>query len=196
MMVSGTDKRAFSITKQVGCVVNGLTPDGRALMLRGKEEAAQYEKMFGIKIPGTSLADRLAMQVQMKTIYASFRPFGTSIILSTHDHLKGPALWMIEPSGACYQYFGCASGRGKQLARNEIEKGKFQELTVEEAIPKVAKLLLKSQDEMKEKKQELELTTLQEVNGEWRHRIVDRPIVDKLCADALAEIDKEDQDMN
>ena len=121
-------------------------------MYRGKEEAQQYEKMFGIKIPGASLADRISMQVQMKTIYANFRPFGTSLILATWDHLKGPALWMIEPSGSCYQYYGCASGRGKQLARNEIEKGKFQELTVQEAIPKVAKLLLKSQDEMKEKK--------------------------------------------
>ena len=67
---------------------------------------------------------------------------------------------MIEPSGAAYQYYGCASGRGKQLARNEIEKGKFTELTVQQALPKVAKLLLKAQDEMKEKKQELELSTL------------------------------------
>ena len=67
---------------------------------------------------------------------------------------------MIEPSGACYQYYGCASGRGKQLARNEIEKGKFREMTVQEALPKVAKLLLKAQDEMKEKKQELELSIL------------------------------------
>ena len=32
---------------------------------------------------------------------------------------------MVEPSGNCYQYYGCAQGRGKQLARNEIEKTKF-----------------------------------------------------------------------
>ena len=151
--------------------------------------------MFGIKIPGASLADRIAQQVQMKTIYANFRPFGTSMIMSTWDHLKGPQLWMIEPSGACYQYYGCASGRGKQLARNEIEKGKFREMTVQEALPKVAKLLLKAQDEMKEKKQELELSILQEINGKWQHKILERPIVDKLCADALEEIDQEDAEM-
>ena len=151
--------------------------------------------MFGIKIPGASLADRIAQQVQMKTIYANFRPFGTSMIMSTWDHLKGPQLWMIEPSGACYQYYGCASGRGKQLARNEIEKGKFREMTVQEALPKVAKLLLKAQDEMKEKKQELELSILQEINGKWQHKILERPIADKLCADALEEIDQEDAEM-
>lgn len=59
---------------------------------------------------------------------------------------------MIEPSGACFQYYGCASGRGKQMARNEIEKTKFREMTVEEAIPKIAKILLKCQEEMKDKK--------------------------------------------
>ena len=196
MMMSGTDKRTYSITKEIGCVVNGLIPDGRFLMYRGKEEAAQYEKMFGIKIPGSSMSDRIAMQAQMKTIYANFRPFGTSMVLSTWDHLKGPALYMIEPSGACYQYYGCASGRGKQLARNEIEKGKFREMTIAQALPKIAKLLLKSQDEMKEKKQELELSVLQEIDGKWQHKILDRPTADKLCADALAEIDQEDQEMS
>ena len=38
MMVSGTDKRVFSITKQIGSVVNGIIPDGRAIMYRAREE--------------------------------------------------------------------------------------------------------------------------------------------------------------
>jgi hypothetical protein len=46
------------------------------------------------------------------------------------------------------------------LARNEIEKGKFRQMTVNEALPKVAKLLLKAQDEVREKKMELELSVL------------------------------------
>ena len=59
---------------------------------------------------------------------------------------------MIEPSGSAFQYYGCAAGRGRQLARNEIEKGFFREKTVEEALPLVAKILLKSQEEMRDKK--------------------------------------------
>jgi len=39
-----------------------LTPDGKALVFRGREEATQYEKMFGIKIPVSVLAERLAMR--------------------------------------------------------------------------------------------------------------------------------------
>ena len=134
MMVSGTDKRIGSVTKASGCVFNGLTPDGRALMFRGREECAQYAEHFGIPMPGRVLGDRLASYMQMHTIYSSYRPFGTSLIVAAHDNMKGATLHMIEPSGACYQYYGCASGRGKQLCRNEIEKGKFEELTLEEVF--------------------------------------------------------------
>jgi 20S proteasome alpha/beta subunit len=40
MMVSGTDKRVYNITKQIGSVCNGLVPDGRSMMYRAREEAA------------------------------------------------------------------------------------------------------------------------------------------------------------
>ncbi len=66
----------------------------------------------------------------MSTVYASYRPFGCSVILASHDNIKGLGLYMVEPSGTVYEYYGCASGRGKQLARNEIEKKNFRDITV------------------------------------------------------------------
>jgi 20S proteasome alpha/beta subunit len=39
-----------------------MVPDGRALVYRAREEAAQYEKNFGIKIPGAMLAERISQQ--------------------------------------------------------------------------------------------------------------------------------------
>lgn len=164
------------------------------MMIRGREEAVQYEKMFGIKIPGSVLADRLGLRAQMSTVYASYRPFGTSVILATHDHIKGFGLYMIEPSGSSFEYYGCASGRGKQLARNEIEKQNFREMTVQEALPLITKILLKSQEEMKEKKQELELSVLSDENN-YQHKILERAIVDNLTALALKEIEQEQMEM-
>ena len=113
MMVSGTDKRTYNVTRQIGAVCNGMVPDGRAQINRAREEAGQYETQFGIKIPGAVIADRMALNFQMNTIYASYRPYGTSLIMATHDMIKGPQLWMVEPSGQCFEYYGCASGRGK-----------------------------------------------------------------------------------
>ena len=129
-------------------------------MFRAREEAKQYHDNYGIKIPGAILAERVAGVCQMNTLYYGRRPYGSSIIFAAHDNMKGATLWMVEPSGACYQYYGCAAGRGRQMARNEIEKGNFREMTVQAALPRVAKLLLQSQEEVKEKKQELELSVL------------------------------------
>ena len=150
--------------------------------------------MFGIKIPGSILADRLALKAQMSTVYASYRPYGTSIILAVHDHLKGYGLYMVEPSGTCYEYYGCASGRGKQLARNEIEKRNFRDMTVTEALPHITKILLKSQEEMKEKKQEIELSIISD-DTKQQHKILDRAFVDDLTTRALDEIEQEQMEM-
>ena len=125
MMVSGTDKRLYSISNNCGGVINGVTPDGRSMIQRAREESTQYESQFHIKIPAAVLAERMALRFQMQTIYNGYRPIGSSLIFAKHDNMKGRALYMIEPSGTCFQYYGCASGRGKQMARNEIEKNKF-----------------------------------------------------------------------
>ena len=71
-------------------------------MQLSREEAQQYEQMFGIRIPGKTLADRISMKCQMKTIYSSYRPYGSSIIFATHDMISGLALHMVEPSGQCH----------------------------------------------------------------------------------------------
>ena len=134
------------------------------------------------------------MKFQMSTIYANYRPIGTSLIFGIKDMFKGVQLYMVEPSGACFQYYGCASGRGKQLARNEIEKVNFKEKTVEEALPLIAKILLKCQEEMKDKKQELELSIMSESTG-YKHKILDRAQVDSLTQAALRDIQGEDVEM-
>ena len=38
MMVPGTDKRLYSIDLNTGGVINGITPDGRAVIQRAREE--------------------------------------------------------------------------------------------------------------------------------------------------------------
>jgi 20S proteasome subunit alpha 7 len=102
MLLAGTDKRLYSINLNTGGVVNGITPDGRSMIQRAREEVSQYETMFGIKCPGAILADRIAMKFQMNTIYSSYRPFGTSLIFANHDMMKGFQLYMVEPSGTCF----------------------------------------------------------------------------------------------
>lgn len=47
---------------------------------------------------------------------------------------------MIEPSGVYWGYHGTAIGKGRQLARTEIEKLNLSEMTVEEGVEKAAEM--------------------------------------------------------
>lgn len=40
MMISGTDKRLYSINLHTGGVINGVVPDGRSVIQRAREEAS------------------------------------------------------------------------------------------------------------------------------------------------------------
>ena len=40
MQVSGTDKRLYSINLKTGGVINGVTPDGRSIIQRAREEVS------------------------------------------------------------------------------------------------------------------------------------------------------------
>ena len=62
MMLDGTDKRLYTINMHTGGVINGVVPDGRSVIQRAREEATQYQSMFGIRCPGSVLADRIAMK--------------------------------------------------------------------------------------------------------------------------------------
>jgi 20S proteasome subunit alpha 7 len=88
------------------------------------------------------------------------RPIGTSAIIASYEKINGLTLWMVEPSGQVFQYYGCASGRGKQIARNEIEKTNYREMTCDDAIPKLVTSLLKAQDDLKPGQVEIEISVI------------------------------------
>ena len=93
--------------------------------------------------------------MQAYTLYSSVRPFGCSTILGAVDK-TGPALFVVEPSGVSYVwpsliftggnliavqgYRGAAVGKGRQLAKTELEKLKFSELTMKEAVTEAARM--------------------------------------------------------
>lgn len=57
-------------------------------------------------------------------------PVGASMLLACKD-FDGYSLYLLEPSGECQRYFGNAVGKGRQAAKNEIEKLKMAEMTCE-----------------------------------------------------------------
>jgi len=163
-LLPNTNRRIFAIDRHVGMAVAGLLPDARQIVQRARSEASNYKKTYGEPIPPRVLAERIALFVHAYTLYWSVRPFGASILLGAFDaeleinqtNFQGE-LYCIEPSGTCYKYFGNAIGKGKQSAKTEIEKLKLNELTCEEAVFHLCKILNLVHDESKEKKKKMEV---------------------------------------
>lgn len=193
LLVAQTDKRIYSMSRYSGIVVNGVIPDGRNIMYKGRSEHKSYSDQYGADISGRVLSERLGQYMHFNTCYYSKRPYGTSCAVSAFDKINGYTLHMMDPSGECNQYHGCANGRGKQTARSEIEKVDFSALTCEDALPKIAIILLKSTEETKDKTRELEFSVISdETNHQHKFLGVDR--CEELLQNAVKAIDEEDMD--
>uniref|UniRef100_A0A6N2MKB3 Proteasome subunit alpha type n=1 Tax=Salix viminalis TaxID=40686 RepID=A0A6N2MKB3_SALVM len=157
MMLPGSNRRIHAVHRHSGMAVAGLAADGRQIVARAKSEATNYQSVYGEPIPIKELADRVASYVHLCTLYWWLRPFGCGVILGGYDR-DGPQLYMVEPSGISYRYFGAAIGKGKQAAKTEIEKLKLSEMTCREGVIEVAKIIYKVHDEAKDKAFELEMS--------------------------------------
>jgi len=156
MLVKNSNRRTQAVDQHCGMAMSGLAADARQLANKGREEARSYKSFYGAPIPGQVLADRIAGHVHMHTLYWYLRPFGASVLIAAYD--EQPGLWMVEPSGVVYKYFGCAIGKGRAGAKTELEKIKFDQIKCKDAVYEIARIIYLLHDEVKDKPFELELS--------------------------------------
>lgn len=190
LLVPGKNKRIQTVDRHIGVVYSGLLPDGRHFVNRGRDEAKTYKSLYKSPIPVPHLMDRLGIYVQNYTCYNSVRPFGVVSIVGGID-ANGPHLYMIEPSGTCWGYTGAATGKGRQIAKSELEKLNYDEITVDQAVNIAAKIIHLAHEDNKDKDYELEISWVSNAtNG--NHEFVPQDLVS--AARKAAEADDEDDD--
>lgn len=105
-----------------------LTTNGKKSVACAKPGTTTYEKTYGELIPIKKLCECVASYGHLFTLYWWLSPFGSEFILGGYDRDR-PQLYMIQPSGITYQYFGTIIGKGMQVAKTQIEKLKLFEMT-------------------------------------------------------------------
>ncbi|KAF8504219.1 20S proteasome subunit [Gautieria morchelliformis] len=170
LLVPEANRRIQTIDRHIGLATAGLLADGRHLANRARDEAQNLRDTYRSPPTLKSVADRLGLYVQAYTLYSSVRPFGISSILAAVDK-EGPALFVIEPSGVFYGYNGAAVGKGRQLAKTELEKLRLPELTTREAVMEAARIIYLVHDDAKDKEFELEMSWIGD-ETEGRHLAV------------------------
>lgn len=137
LLESNCNSRIFNVTKTIGIMICGRVPDGKECVKRAREEATSYRDNFGIEIPAKTLVERLSNYMHAHTIYGQFRPFGCSLLLSAYNSVADKfELYMIENSGIYRGYFACANGKGREVAKTQIEKIYKEKLNSEDGLVK------------------------------------------------------------
>ena len=191
MLVPGSNRRIAPVDRHAGMAGAGLAPDARQTMARARSECSNYKSFYGDKIPSKILADRMANYLHMFTLYWSVRPFGAAVLLAVRDPATGKyELYLVEPSGECQRYRGMAIGKGRQAAKNEVEKLKLGELTCAEGVKEAARIIVTTHDE-KDKDYECELAWICDASG-GEFKKVPKDIADEAIAAAKRALEDDD----
>ncbi|KAJ1651768.1 putative proteasome subunit alpha type-7 [Dispira simplex] len=167
LLVPGSNLRIQGADRHVGIATSGLLADAKHIVKRARDEAQSYRDGYRMPIPAKVMAERMGLYVQAYTSYSSVRPFGCATIIGLMDE-DGPQLYMVEPSGTYWGYQACAAGKGKQLARTELEKLNLSDMTARQAVKEATRIIHTVHDEAKDKEFELELTWIcEETKGRF-----------------------------
>jgi len=144
LLVPDTLEKLFKVDDHIGIVAAGLLADARVLVneMRTKAQVNRitYEEPIDIWGLGRILGDRM----QISTLYAGLRPFGTSLLMGGIDP-SGPHLIESDPSGTLYEWKAFAIGRGSSTA-NKIFREKFKEgMDQKSALKLVVEAIKKSE---------------------------------------------------
>jgi 20S proteasome subunit alpha 7 len=81
-------------------------------------------------------------------------------------------------------------GKGRQITKAELEKGKFSEKTVAEALPLVARMIVLGHKEMREKRFEFEASWICQASDNI-HKIIDKDVRVAVEKEAEDQVEKE-----
>ena len=194
MLCSSSNRRIFTVDLGTGIAASGFAPDGRQLMKQARGVCVNYRKQYGIACPPDQLADRLAQIIHVHTMWYYLRPFGAACVIAGYNEDKAKTeLWTIASNGVKHRVFGGAIGKGSRAALTEIERGKFLDMTCEEALNKVAKIVATVHDDVKDKPYVLEMSWICEATG-WKHRMVPEDRAKAARDAAEAELRAEDEE--
>ncbi|KAI1159785.1 nucleophile aminohydrolase [Nemania serpens] len=227
LLKPGANKRIATVDKHLGVVYSGMIPDGHHFVDRARDESRAWRETFKTPISTSDLASRMGGYLQAYTLYQSVRPFGITAILGGFDsELEapvdgevgsgpsvgaggrvegrahgGPGLYMIEPSGMYWGYYGAATGKGRQAAKAELEKLNLAEgkLDLKQAVKEAARIIYVAQQDNKDKEFELEMSWISGADGPTKGRHVEVPKdlleeAERLAKKAISEDDEDDEE--
>ena len=146
LLLPDSIEKLFMIDHHIGAVSAGLVGDARRLIGMARQKCQENQMYYEQPIKVETLVKEIANIKQIFTQYGGMRPFGVSLIIAGVDE-SGVRLFETEPSGALAEYKATAVGRNKDKAIDVIEKEYSKNISKDEGITLLLKVLKKGLDE-------------------------------------------------
>ncbi|CBH14477.1 proteasome alpha 1 subunit, putative [Trypanosoma equiperdum] len=117
----------YNVNDNTGVCITGRAPDGKALVQKARNEASEYKYRYGMPMPVSVLAKRVADMAQVRTQQAGMRLMGTIMTFvgmeqNDEDGAWIPQIYCVDPAGWCGSYHACAVGKKQIEACAFLEK--------------------------------------------------------------------------
>ncbi|MEM7821415.1 MAG: archaeal proteasome endopeptidase complex subunit alpha [Candidatus Aenigmatarchaeota archaeon] len=144
LIVSESVEKIFQIDEHIGSVSAGLLADARVLINQARIKAQVHKITYEEPIDVWGIARAIGDRMQLSTLYAGLRPFGTTILIGGVDK-TGAHLIESDPSGMLYEWKAYGIGRGGTLANKTLRQKWREGMDRKEAIRLAIDILSKSE---------------------------------------------------
>lgn len=192
-------EKMYKLDGHVACAVAGITADANILINTCRLAAQQYTFAYQEPIPVEQLVRTLCDNKQGYTQYGGLRPFGVSLLYAGWDVTNGFQLYQSDPSGNYGGWKATAIGANSQGAQNILKQDFKDEITLEEAVKLIIKVLSKTMDSTTLSPEKIELSTVRrdEDNDEVMFHIYEdaelKPLLDAVNDEREKEKEKENE---
>ncbi|PHU05036.1 Proteasome subunit alpha type-4 [Capsicum chinense] len=180
LQTSTSTEKMYKIDDHVACAVAGIMSDANILINTARVQAQCYTFAYQEPMPVEQLVQSLCDTKQGYTQFGGLRPFGVSFLFAGWDKNYGFQLYMSDPSGNYGGWKAAAIGANNQPALSMLKQDYKDDMTREEAVQLVLKVLSKTMDSTSLTSDKLELAEVFHTNGKVKYKVHSPESVNKL----------------
>ncbi|KAG9015616.1 hypothetical protein FRB90_004724 [Tulasnella sp. 427] len=156
----GSGEKIFLVNNNVICGVAGITADANSLINYARSAAQRHLFSYNEDIPVEQLTQILCNLKQGYTQYGGLRPFGVSLLYAGYDPHYNFQLYHSDPSGNYSGWKATCIGANNGTAQSLLKQEYKDDISVEEAVALVIKVMSKTMDSTTLGSEKLEFATL------------------------------------
>ncbi|MCE4604676.1 MAG: archaeal proteasome endopeptidase complex subunit alpha [Aeropyrum sp.] len=134
-------EKIYKVDDHVGVAFAGMGGDGRILIDYARIYAVRHRLLYGEPPTVELLAKIVADLKQAYTQHGGVRPFGVSLIFAGVNSDGSTKVYRTDPGGQYFSFKAIAIGGGEQIANEMFEKNYRDDMSFEEALKLVIKVL-------------------------------------------------------